>query len=419
MNNQKIEYIHKNFADRIGGSKFGKDDGDNKKRKNKFVKIYEAKNEAKKIHPDMEILDFGVGEADDMADSIIRDELKKEVDVFENRGYADNGIFEFKDAVSKYMNSEFGVSLDPNTQINHSIGAKSALAILPFVFIDKGDLAIMTVPGYPIFGTNTEYLGGELYKAPLLKENNFLPDLDKIPQDTLKRAKVLVLNYPNSPTGMVADKSFFKEAIALAKENNIAIIQDAAYISLVYDTEPYSFLSIDGAMDVGVEVHSMSKLFNMTGWRMGFVAGNELIVKAFSMVKDNIDCGQFKAIQKASIKALENPDITKKLVEKYKRRLSKMVGILRKKGFDASMPGGSYFLYVQIPKSVKNGRSFSNAEDFSEWLIKEKGISTVPWDDAGHFFRLSATIIAESIDEENRIFEEFEKRLSNVNFTFS
>lgn len=418
MKTNTIEYIQNNFANRIGGKNFAIEDESNKKRKNKFVKILEAKNEAKKLHPDIEILDFGVGEADEIVDFVIREELKKEIDVFENRGYADNGIFEFKVAVSKYMKQMFNVDINPYTQINHCIGAKSGLAILPLVFINPGDLVITTVPGYPIFGTNTEYLGGELYKLPLRKENDFIADFSEIPEEILIKAKVIVLNYPNSPTGAVADREFYINAINIAKKYNIVIIQDAAYIRLVYDSEPISILSIDGAMDVAVEVHSMSKLFNMTGWRMGFIAGNEYIVKAFSMLKDNIDCGQFKAIQKASIKALENPKITDKLVEKYKRRLKIMVKILKNKGFGVKMSGGTYFLYVKIPKAVKNEVTFNTAEDFSQWLIKKKLISSVPWDDVGHFFRLSATFVAKDKDEEEKVLQEFKNRLEDIEFLF-
>lgn len=419
MEKDRYIYIQKNFSLRIGGENFGNPELERKK-KNKFVKIYEAKNEAKKNHPNLEILDFGVGEADEMTDPIIRNELKQETDKFENRGYADNGIFEFKEAVSKYMKRMYGVELNPYTQINHCIGAKSGLSILPLAFINSGDTVIMTVPGYPIFGTNAEYLGAEIYKLPLRKEKNFIADFSEIPEDVLKKAKVMVLNYPNSPTGAVVSRNFFENAVQIAKKHNIVIVQDAAYSQMVYgEAEPLSFLSVDGAMDVGIEVHSMSKLFNMTGWRMGFVAGNELIVKAFAMLKDNIDCGQFKAIQKASIKALENPQITKDLVKKYQRRLGRMVEILRNKGFDVKMPGGSYFLYVEIPKGLKNSDiSFDSAESFSQWLIKEKLISTVPWDDAGHFFRLSATFIAETLEKENEVFKEFERRINDIEFDF-
>ncbi len=411
-------YIKNNFAQRIGGKQFGVDDESFKDKKNKFVKIIEAKNQAIKDNPDIEMLDFGVGEADEMADPIIREELKKQVDVFENRGYADNGIFEFKETCAKFMKNQLKVELNPSTQINHCIGAKSGLAILPLAFIESGDTVIMTSPGYPIFGTNAGYLGADIYKLPLIKENGFIPDLNNIPEDILRKAKVMVINYPNSPTGAVVGKDFYEEVIRIAKKYEIIIIQDAAYSMMVYNSDPISFLSVNGAMDVGVEVHSLSKLFNMTGWRLGFVAGNELIVKAFAMLKDNIDCGQFKAIQKAGIKALENPQITDKLVIKYKRRLEAMVRIFKSKGFDVKMPGGSYFLYIEIPKGIKNGPSFDNAEQFSQWLIREKLISNVPWDNAGNFFRLSATFIAEDIEKEKAVLIELEKRLKDVDFYF-
>jgi LL-diaminopimelate aminotransferase len=411
-------YINNNFAQRIGGKQFGVEDESFKAKKNKFVKIIEAKNQAIKENPDIEMLDFGVGEADEMADPIIREELKKQVDVFENRGYADNGIYEFKKACATFMKNQLGVKLDPSTQINHCIGAKSGLAILPLAFIEPGDTVIMTSPGYPIFGTNSEYLGAEIFKIPLKKENRFIPDIHNIPEKVLKKAKVMVINYPNSPTGAVVGKDFYEEIIKIAKKYEIIVIQDAAYSMMVYNTDPISFLSVNGAMDVGIEVHSLSKLFNMTGWRLGFIAGNELIVKAFAMLKDNIDCGQFKAIQKAGIKALENPQITDKLVIKYRRRLEAMVGILKSKGFDVQMPGGSYFLYVEIPKGIKNGPTFDNAEQFSQWLIREKLISNVPWDDAGNFFRMSATFIAEDIEKENAVLKELKNRLDNVEFYF-
>ncbi len=413
-------YLQKNFAERIGGKDFGVEGESLNSKKNKFVKITEAKNQAIKANPDIEMLDFGVGEADEMADSIIRDELKKQVDVFENRGYADNGIFLFKEAAARFMEREFNVRLNPSIQVNHCIGAKSGLAILPLAFINPGDWVIMTTPGYPIFGTNAKYLGANIYNLPLKKEHSFIPNLDSIPEDILNKAKAIVVNYPNSPTGAIVGIDFYEKLISIAKKYNIAIIQDAAYSKMVYNSRPLSFLSVDGALDVGIEVHSLSKLFNMTGWRLGFIAGNEHIIKAFAMLKDNIDCGQFKAIQKAGVKALENSQITDKLVSKYRRRLQAMVDILKAKGFDAQMPGGSYFLYVNIPKGIKDGPTFENAEQFTEWLIREKLISNVPWDDpeAGNYFRLSATFIADDIEQEKAVLNELERRLEDVRFIF-
>jgi len=406
-------YIQNLFAERIGGSKFGKENVIYK-----FEKIKRAKREAIKNHPGVEILDFGVGEPDDMADKLIRERLKEEVDVWENRGYADNGIEEFKQAAARYMKKVFNVDVNPEKHILHGIGSKPVLAMFPSIFINPGDVTIMTVPGYPVLGTHTKWLGGEVYNIQLKEENNFLPKLDSIPQDIIKRAKILVLNYPNNPTGACADESFYKEVVAFAKENNIVVVQDAAYSALVYGgKKPLSFLSIPGAMDVGVEIHSLSKAYNMTGWRLAFVVGNELIIKAYGTVKDNIDSGQFKAIQKSGITALDNPQITEKIREKYERRLNKMVKILNKKGFNAKMPGGTFYLYVKAPKKV-NGINIESAEMFSEYMIKEKLISTVPWDDAGSYIRFSATFVAKNIEDEERVLKELEKRLESLKFEF-
>jgi len=206
--------------------------------------------------------------------------------------------------------------------------------------------------------------------------------------------------------------------VDFAKANQIVVVQDAAYATLTYDNEPTSFLSTPGAMDVGVEFHSHSKAYNMTGWRIAFMVGNELVVKALAHVKDNIDSGQFAAIQKAAIYALEHPEITHKIVEKYKRRLKALVDTLNSVGFSAKMPGGSFFLYVKAPKGIQGGRRFENGEDFSQYLITEHLISTVPWDDVGSFVRFSATFAAKDQSDEIRIMEEIKNRLSSATFEF-
>lgn len=177
-------------------------------------------------------------------------------------------------------------------------------------------------------------------------------------------------------------------------------------------------MSIPGAKEVGIEIHSLSKSFNMTGWRMAFVAGNELIIKGFANVKDNYDSGQFKAIQKAAITALNNPQITEKIKAKYERRLKSLVALLSKLGFKVQMPDATFYLYVQIPKGTKDGRKFKNAEEFSQFLILEKLISTVPWDDAGHFVRFSATFEARDEADEAMILKEIETRFQSIQFEF-
>ena len=408
-------YIQEQFADRIGGSQYGKDTNIYK-----FEKIKRAKAAAKLAFPDVELIDMGVGEPDEMADAAIVAKLAKEAAKPENRGYADNGIRDFKVAAAEYLRRVYqGEGIDPDTEVLHTIGAKPALAMLPSVFINPGDVTIMTVPGYPVLGTHTKYLGGEVYNIPLTKERGFLPDLGAIPADIARRAKLLYLNYPNNPTGAAATAEFFAEAVAWAKANNVVVVHDAPYSALTYDgVKPLSFLSVPGAKDVGVELHSLSKSYNMTGWRIGFIAGNPLIVKAFGDVKDNNDSGQFIAIQKAAAYGLAHPEITEAIAAKYSRRHDLLVAALNEVGFRAAKPQGSFFLYVEAPKGIKGGQRFDTAEAFSQYLIREKLISTVPWDDAGRFIRFSVTFIAPGEAEERRVIEEIKRRLTDVEFEF-
>ena len=407
-------YIQNLFAGRIGGSKFGKEE-----KIYKFEMIKRAKRSAQKENPGTPLIDLGVGEPDEKAFDVVINALKEQAGKHENRGYSDNGIEEFKTAAAKYLKDVFGVDgIDPGSEVLHSIGSKPALAMLPSAFIDPGDVTIMTVPGYPVLGTHTNWYDGKVYTIPLKKENNFLVTFDDIPADIRERAKILLLNYPNNPTGANATEAFYREAVDFARDNKLIVVQDAAYAALTYNSPPLSFLSIPGAKDVGVEIHSLSKAFNMTGWRIAFIAGNELIVKAFGNVKDNFDSGQFKAIQHAAVTALAHPEITEEIKKKYQRRLSSLVRILSSLGFDAVMPDGTFYLYVEIPKGIQGGQRFDNAEDFSQFLIRERLISTVPWDDVGHFVRFSATFEAAGADGEEKILKEIEERLSTLNFEF-
>ena len=399
------------FAERIGGQAFG-----TKNEIYKFEKIKRAKDAARAERPDVEMLDFGVGEPDQMAPAPIREALKSAVDDPANRGYADNGVAEFRIAAAKYMNTFFGVSdLDPNTEINHSIGSKSALALLPLCFVNPGDYVIQTVPGYPVLATHAKYLGGEVHNLPLSVGRGFLPDLGAIPAEVAQRAKLFYVNYPNNPTGASASPAFYDELIAYAKQHSILIVQDAAYATLSYGDESSSLLSRPGAKDVAVELHSMSKSYNMTGWRLGFVAGCAKAVQAFSSVKDNTDSGQFKAIQIAACEGIADKQLAEQIKLRYRTRLEKIVGCLKEVGFDASVPGGTFFLYVAAPKGAGNV-SFANAEEASQFLIKNCSISTVPWDDVGPYLRFSATF--ESGGDDDRVITELGNRLRSVDLMF-
>ncbi|PBC67237.1 LL-diaminopimelate aminotransferase [Fibrobacter sp. UWS1] len=409
------DYIQNLFADRIGGKNFGKETV-----LYKFEKIKRARRAAEAEHPETPIIDMGVGEPDWMADPSVVERLAVEAQKYENRGYADNGILPFQEAAAAYMQKVFGVSgLNPQTEICHSIGSKPALAMLPQAFINPGNVAIVTVPGYGVLATMTRFLGGEAYALPLLPENDFLPDLNAVPPEIAKRAKLLYINYPNNPTGAVATPEFFQEVIDFAKKNEIIVVSDAAYAALTFDGyAPLSFLSVPGAKDVGVEIQSLSKAFNMTGWRLGFVAGNEKVVKAFACIKDNNDSGQFKAIQYAGAQALSTPSITERTVAKYSRRHDLLVKTLTEVGFRVKKPKGSFYLYAQAPKGIEGGEKFDTAEDFSQWLIRKKQISTVPWDDAGHFIRFSVTFIADSEEAEISLMKEIARRLAGVKFVW-
>lgn len=411
-------YIQNLFAQRIGGNRYGKDTAIYK-----FEKIKRAKLAAQSENPDIPIIDMGVGEPDEMAFPEVVQALQAAVAMPKNRGYADNGGLNFKEAAAQWMKEVFGVEdINPDTEVIHSIGSKAALSILPKCFINPGDVVLMTTPGYPVFGTHAQYLGGEVYNLPLLAENQFLPEWQTVPSDILNRAKVIVINYPNNPTGACATRTFFEKTVAFAKANNLIVIQDAAYAALIFEGEPLSILQIPHAKEVAVELHSHSKGFNMTGWRIGFVVGNPLIVKAYGTVKDNSDSGQFLAIQEAGITALQNPWITEKIADKYSRRMNLLVEVLNKLGFEVTKPRGSFFLYARAPVSacINDQRTeFHSGEDFSQWLIRNELISTVPWDEAGNFVRFSVTFEAAGEKKEQFIIDEISHRMGKYSFVFN
>jgi LL-diaminopimelate aminotransferase len=411
-------YLQNLFAERIGGRMYGKGTAIYK-----FEKIKRAKRAALTANPGAEIIDMGVGEPDEMAFPEVVEQLHGEASKPENRGYADNGDQALKDAAARYLDRVCGVTgIDPQTEVLHSIGSKAALSILPAALINPGDVVLMTTPGYPVFGTHSKYYGGRVHNLPLTEENQFLPDLDSIPKDVLAKAKVLVINYPNNPTGASATPEFFERVVHFARKNSLVVISDAAYAALVFEGKPLSFLATPGAREVGLELHSCSKSFNMTGWRIGFVAGNELLVKAYGDVKDNTDSGQFLAIQHAAAYCFDHPEITERIAAKYSRRMAALVTTLKSVGFSARKPKGSFFLYVRAPSAAlkKDGSriEFKSAEDVSQWLITDRLISSVPWDDAGAYLRFSVTFVARHQPDETRVLTEVGRRLGEVKFEF-
>ena len=403
------------ISDRLGGRGFGKTTVIYK-----FEAIKRAKAAAKAAHPETKLIDMGVGEPDWPADPLVVKTLSEEAGMPANRWYADNGIPEFQKAAANYLEKVYGLTgIDPSENIIHGIGSKPVLAMLPVCFINPGDILLTTVPGYPVTATYTKYLGGDVYNLPLLESNEFLPDLDKIPRQVLEKARMLYLNYPNNPTGAVATPDFFDKVVRFAKKENIIVIHDAAYAGLTYDGyKPLSLFSSKGAMEIGVEVHSLSKAFNMTGWRIGFVCGDKKAIQAYATVKDNTDSGQFRAIQKAAIAALNHTEITQQTISKYSRRFDMLVDALCEIGFNARKPKGSFYCYVKIPEATGYGKEFKTAAGFSEFLIRESLISTVPWDDAGKYVRFSVTFEANSEKEEIAVISEMKKRMLKLKLKF-
>ena len=410
-----MDFPSDKIAQRLGGKRFGTGT-----ELYKFAKIKRAKDEATARRPDLPLIDMGVGEPDRPADPDVVRTLAAEAGQAHNRCYTDNGIAEFQEAAARYLERIYGLEgLDPSTQILHGIGSKPVFAMLPLCFIDPGDVALCTTPGYPVTATHTKYLGGQVCDLPLRQENDFYPDLAAVPEDTLKRSKLLYINYPNNPTGQVATHQFFAEVVDFAHRHGVVVVSDAAYAALTFDgREPLSFLSVDGAMDVGIEVHSLSKAFNMTGWRLAFVAGNAGMVKAYGTVKDNTDSGQFAAVQKAGIYALEHPEITQETSARYSRRFDLLIEALGEVGFAAKKPGASFYCYVACPTGTRSGVQFDSAEEVSEYLIKEALVSTVPWDDVGPFLRFSVTFAADGCEEEKEIISELKHRLLDLGLVF-
>lgn len=402
------------YAARIGGPEFREGGG-----AYKFERIKRAKEAARLVHPELPIIDLGVGEGDLPADGMIVDRLAREAGLSENRRYADNGTREFADAAAGYLSRVYSVEgLDPDTEILPSPGSKSLLAMLPACFIDPGDVLLMPVPAYPVIASWTRYLGGVVHELPLLPGNSFLPDLDSIPEFVLSRAKLLYLNYPNNPTGAVADHAFFARAVSLAERWGIVIVHDAAYGALSCgDVKPLSFLSVPGARDVGVEVHSLSKAFNMTGWRLGFLAGSANAVAACAAVKANTDAGQFRAVQRAGVAALNDPGITARLSERYARRFALLVPALRSAGFDAAAPSGSFYCYARAPIGAGE-TSFASAADAADYILREANVSTVPWDEAGPYLRFSVTFEANSGEDEENTMRDLAVRLQRLGLRF-
>lgn len=410
-----MDFIYNKVSNRLGGPSFFEDNN----KLYKFEKVKKITKEVQSKFPDIKLIDMGVGEPDKMAHKSLVDILSIEAGKPENRFYSDNGIIEFQEAACKYLENIYNLKNITTENIVHGIGSKPVLAMLPLCFINTGDICLMPSPAYQVLGTYSKYIGGETYNLPLCPENNFYPDLDNIPNEIKKRAKLLYLNYPNNPTGQVATKEFYEYAVKFAKDNDILIISDLAYGPLTYgDCKPLSILSIEGAIDVCIEIHSLSKAFNMTGWRLAFVVGSKKAMKVYSTVKGHTDSGQFRAIQKSGAYALNHFNLIELNKDRYLRRFNLLIDVLRQVGFKIDKPKGGFYSYVPIPIGVKDGIRFKNAEEASLYILSNALISTVPWDDCGSFLRFSVTYDANSLSDELKVMDDLKNRLLSLNLEF-
>ena len=408
-------YIQKIISERLGGRRFGKDTV-----LSVNDKINVSKDSAVAQHPELTFIDFSSNEPDAMADYGVINEFAKQASVWENRVCCAGTEANFAIVAAEYMKNVFGVeNLDPNTDIAYNSGAVSAVFSAMQAFINTGDVAIVASPVCGRVLKAVELLGGEIYLLPLTESNGYLPDLDSVPEEIAEKAKVIYINYPNNPTGIMGTEKAFRKIVRFAKKNKIVVINDATYAPIVFDgAKPLSFLSVNGAKDVGIEIHSLSSAFNMSGWSIGFTAGNALMVKAVSASAALSGLSKFKAEQLAAKYALEHTEITAQTVEKYSRRLDMLTAALKKCGFKVKKPKASMFLFVKAPIAIKDGAKFKTSEDFCSWLLNEKLIAAVPYKDCDNGVRFAVTFAALGESEEKAVIDKFIERLSGIKFEF-
>jgi LL-diaminopimelate aminotransferase len=372
-----------------------------------FAKIDQMKEEVKQKGAD--IIDMGVGDPDLPTPPHIITALQDAANDPKNHRYPSyTGMIEFRGAVAKWYQKRFNISLDPHSEVISLIGSKEGIAHIPLAFVNPDDIVLIPDPGYPVYKTATLFAGGISYFMPLLKENHFLPDFSKIPEETLRKAKLMFLNYPNNPTAAVADRSFFEKAVKLAHQHQIVICHDAAYTEISFDGyQPPSILEISGAKDVAIEFHSLSKTYNMTGWRIAFAVGNPEIIAALGQVKTNIDSGVAQAIQIAGITALlgdQTPLIETRNI--YQERRDLLVAGLKEAGFEVDTPKATFYLWVNIPSG------FTSTE-LTSHLLTEAAVVTTPGVGFGTsgegYIRITLTVDKERIAEVVR-------RIKNLNF---
>jgi LL-diaminopimelate aminotransferase len=337
-----------------------------------FAEIDQRKREA--LARGVDLIDLGIGDPDIPTPPAVIERLTESASKPVNHRYPNSsGLAEFRQAVADWYQKRFNVKLDPGKEVVSLIGSKEGIGNMAVAFVNPGDVVLVASPCYPVYHIGTAFNGGKNYFLPLKKENHFLPELDSIPSEVAQQAKLLWINYPNNPTAAVADKDFFKRVIDFANEHNVIVCHDAAYTEMGYDGyRPMSFLEVEGAKEVGIEFHSLSKTFNMTGWRIGMAVGNADLVGGLAQAKSNLDSGIFQAIQEAGIEALKLGD---KIVEPsrkiFQERRDTLIDGLRAVGLECETPRATFYVWVSTPEG------FSSAE-FTAKLLEEAGVVTTP-----------------------------------------
>ncbi len=362
-----------------------------------FVEIDRAKREA--IAAGKDVINLGVGDPDRPTFDFIVDKMSEAIRDPANQCYPfDEGVPQFRTAAANFMQARYGAELDPASEIITTIGSKDGIAHLPLAVVNPGDVVLVPQPGYPVYNSATIFAGGEPVLVPLTADNSYLPDLDAIDAQTAQRTKMIYVNYPNNPTTAVADLDWYAKLVAWAKAHQVIIASDTAYNEMYYEVAPPSIFQVPGARDVAVEFHSLSKTFNMTGWRLGFVAGNADIIAALAKVKGNVDSGQFNAIQWAGVVALENyahPDVVAQR-QLYALRRDVLCAGLAKIGFDVNVPAATFYVWTKCPAGV-------DSMSFAKRCLADANVSLIPGVGFGApgegYFRASLTAEVGRLEE--------------------
>lgn len=362
-----------------------------------FAAIDRMKQKA--ISRGVDLIDLSVGDPDIPTPKHIIEKMKKAVkNPVYHRYPSYEGMLSFRHAVADWYKKRFKVSLNPETEVLSLIGSKEGIGHVPLAFIDPGDVVLVPSPGYPVYPVATLFAGGKGYEMPLIKKNNFLPDLKAIPIGIVKKAKLMFINYPNNPTTAVADRDFFKDVIKFAAKNNVIVCHDAAYSEIYYDNQkPLSFLQVPGAKDVGIEFHSLSKTYNMTGWRIGFAVGNAKVLAGLGKIKTNLDSGIFQAVQEAGTEALKTKEpILRKIRNTYQERRDILYKGLEDLGLKVDKPKSTFYLWIKVSKGF-------DSSGFVSHLLSKAGVLVTPgngFGDAGEgYVRFALTVSAERMKE--------------------